>query len=192
MASWLERPVIVVLAALLAAAVVAIVIEQRDGGGEALEITLGDATPTPGGPIEVYVTGAVLNPGVYALQDGDRAVDAVFAAGGAGPDANLEAVNLAVRLRDEDQVLVPRLGQAVAERASGGVSNVAGATSININAAAASELDALPGIGEVYSQRIVDSRTQDGPFTTPEDLLVRDLIPQATFERIRDLITTGP
>ena len=186
MASWLERPVVVVLAALLSAAVVAIVVEQRDGGSDALEITLANVTPTPGGPIAVYVTGAVLHPGVYTLEDGARAVDAVFAAGGSTSDADLEAVNLAVRLRDEDQVLVPRAGQA------GSVSSsVAGATSVNINTASASELDALPGIGEVYSQRIVDSRTRDGLFAAPEDLIARDLIPQATFERIRDLVTTG-
>jgi len=191
-ASWLERPVIVVLAALLAAAVVAIVLEQRDGSGDALEITLGDLTPTPGGPIEVYITGAVLNPGVYELQDGDRAVDALYAAGGPSADANLEAVNLAVRLHDEDQVLVPRAGQAAAVSSSGVISNVAGATRVNINTASASELDALPGIGEVYSQRILDSRTRDGPFSTPDQLLAREIVPQATYERIRELITTGP
>jgi competence protein ComEA len=191
MASWLERPVVVVLAALLAAAVVALVIQQRDGSSDALEITLAELTPTPGGPIEVHVAGAVLHPGVYQLEDGDRAVDALFAAGGPASDANLEAVNLAVRLHDEDQVLVPRLGEP-AGASSGVISDVAGATKVNINTASASELDALPGIGEVYSQRVVDSRTRDGLFAAPEDLRVRDLIPQATFDRIRDLITVGP
>jgi competence protein ComEA len=191
MASWLERPVVVVLAALLAAAVVALVIQQRDVGEEPFEITLAGLTPTPGGPIEVYVAGAVVHPGVYQLKDGDRAVDALFAAGGNTPGANLEGVNLAVRLHDEDQVLVPRVGQPAAA-SSGVISNVAGATKVNINTASASELDALPSIGEVYSQRIVDSRTRDGLFTAPEDLLAREVVPQATYERIRDLISTGP
>src|SRR3990170_5637978 len=187
MASWLERPVIVVLAALLAGAVVAVVLERRDAP-EPLEISLADLTPTPGGPIEIYITGAVLQPGVYELKDGDRAVDALYAAGGPASDANLEAVNLAVRLHDEDQVLVPRLGQQ-AVSSSGVTSSVAGASKININTATAAELDALPGIGEVYSQRIVDSRTRDGLFTSPDELLAREITPRATYERIRDLIT---
>ena len=191
MVSWLERPVIVVLAALLAGAVVALALERRDAP-DPLEISLADLTPTPGGPIEIYITGAVLHPGVYELKDGDRAVDALYAAGGPASDANLEAVNLAVRLHDEDEVLVPRLGQA-AVSSSGVTSSIAGAVSkININTATAAELDALPGIGEVYSQRIVDSRTRDGLFTSPDELLAREITPRATYESIRDLITIGP
>ena len=194
MASWLERPVIVLMAALLAGAVVALVIERRDGP-EPLEISLPDLTPTAGGPIQVYITGAVVHPGVYELKDGDRAVDALFAAGGAAPDADLESVNLAVRLHDEDRLLVPRQGQTASASAPSGVtSNVAGVSTakINLNTATAGELDALPGIGEVYSQRIVDSRTRDGLFAAPDELLARDIIPQATFERIQDLISVGP
>lgn len=194
MASWLERPVIVLMAALLAGAVVALVIERR-GGPAPLEISLPDLAPTAGGPIQVYVTGAVVHPGVYELKDGDRAVDALFAAGGASPDADLELANLAVRLHDEDRLLVPRQGQAASALAPSGVtSNVAGVstTKININTATAGELDTLPGIGEVYSQRIVDSRTRDGLFAAPDELLARDIIPQATFARIQDLISVGP
>jgi competence protein ComEA len=190
------QAIVIGVVALLAAALVALAIERSDDPG-AFEITPG-TTPTPGGPIEVYITGAVLQPGVYEMADGDRVVDLLQAAGGQAPDANLEALNLAVRLHDEDQVTVPRIGQAAV---SSGITNgqssaVAGATNdgapININTASASELDALPGIGEVYSQRIVDSRTTVGPFVAADDLLNRQLIPRATFEKIRDLITVGP
>ena len=189
MASWLERyrnPIIVGLAALLAAAVVTIIVQQRSGP-DALEIRPGELTPAPGGPIEVHITGAVAQPGVYEMADGDRVVDLLYEAGGPAPDANLEAINLAKRLHDEDLVLVPRVGQAN--------SNVLGASSltVNINTASADELDAtLPGIGEAYSQRIVESRTTDGPFATPEELLERELIPRATYDGIRDMITVGP
>jgi competence ComEA-like helix-hairpin-helix protein len=62
----------------------------------------------------------------------------------------------------------------------------------NINTADARTLDSLPGIGEVYSQRIVDSRTANGPFASTDDLLQRKIIPRATFEKIKDLITVGP
>ncbi len=86
---------------------------------------------------------------------------------------------------------MPRIGQG----AVGSTSQVAGAAApapVNINAASAQDLDALPGIGAVYSQRIVDSRTADGPFATIDDLVNRQLIPRATYDKIRDLITVGP
>jgi competence protein ComEA len=190
-----RNAVIIGLAALLAGAIVFLAVERRDGT-RPLEINIAQLTPTPGGPIEVYITGAVARPGVYEMQDGDRVIDVLLEAGGAAPDANLEALNLAVRLRDEDQVTVPRIGQVAPAASSGGsASDVAAAATVpvNINTASARELDdALPGIGEVYSQRIVDSRTRDGPFTSPDDLLLRALIPRATFERIRELVTVGP
>ena len=191
MATGLERyshAIIIGLAALLVAAVIALIVERQDNRST-LELTF-DGTPAAGGPIEVYITGAVAQPGVYEMSDGDRAVDALYKAGGPAPDADLEAVNLALRLHDEDRVVVPRIGQA-----SGGSSQVAGAVSeaaVNINTASAQDLDALPGIGEVYSQRIVDSRTVIGPFANPDDLVNRQLIPRATYDKIRDLITAGP
>ncbi len=189
--AWLERyshAIIVGLAALLVAAVIALVVE-RQNSGQPLQITV-DGTPTAGGPIQVYVTGAVAQPGVYEMKDGDRAVDALYKAGGPAPDADLEAVNLALRLHDEDRVVVPRMGEAAT---TGSTSQVAGATApVNINKASAQELDALPGIGAVYSQRIVDSRTTAGPFATTDDLVNRQLIPRATYDKIRDLITVGP
>jgi competence protein ComEA len=194
MTSWLDRyssPIIIALAALLAAAIVAIVLQQRDEPAS-LEIAFDEATPGAGGPIEVYITGAVAKPGVYEMAGGDRVVDLLHEAGGAAPDANLEAINLAVRLHDEDQVIVPRVGQPASS--SGVVSGVAAAAQalVNINSASAAELDTLPGIGEAYSQRIVDSRTTAGLFRAIDDLLTRDLIPNATYDRIRDLIAVGP
>lgn len=177
--------VLVVLAALLAAAVVFIAID-RSGDRAPLEIAFDAATP--GGPIEVYVRGAVARPGVYEIADGDRVVDAVAAAGGFAPDANPEAINLAIRLHDEDQVAVPRLGQPASS-----VSGVVSGEALNINSATAQELDdKLPGIGEVYSQRIVDSRTNDGLFQSTEELVTRELIPRGTYERISELISAGP
>jgi competence protein ComEA len=181
------------LIAIVAALAVWAVLEQRDGSGP-IELVTDNATPGASGsgrPITVYITGAVNEPGVYELDDGDRAIDALDAAGGAAPDANLEAVNLALRLHDEDQLTVPRLGDAtsgVAGVTAGASSASGGGPTINLNSATAAELEALPGIGETYAARIVDSRTTAGPFTTPEDLLTRDLIPQGTYERIASLI----
>lgn len=187
MASWLERyhtPIIIVLAALLAAIAVAFVLDRRDD--PSLEIRFGE--PTPGGPIEVYITGEVARPGVYEMADGDRVIDLLNEAGGFTPDADPVAINLAKRLHDEDRVIVPRLGEPVA-----GVAGVVSGNAVNINEATAAALAAeLPGIGEVYSQRIVDSRTSDGLFTRTEELVERSIIPRGTYEKIRDLITVGP
>ncbi len=183
------------MAALLAAALVALALERRDDP-KPLEITRA-GQPTAGGPIQVYITGAVMQPGVYEMTDGDRVVDLLYKAGGQAPDANLESINLAVRLRDEDQVLVPRAGQAAAGSVTNGQSSsVAGVSSsgglVNINTASVSELDALPGIGEVYSQRIVENRAANGLFASPDDLVNRQIIPRGTYDKIRDMITTGP
>jgi competence protein ComEA len=99
-------------------------------------------------------------------------------------------INLARRIHDEDQVVVPKVGGQPA------VSQVAGASAsgapIDINTASAGVLDSLPGIGEVYSNRIVDSRVADGPFQSTEDLVTRKLVPRATYEKIQPLITVSP
>lgn len=178
--------IVLALAAVLAAGIAFFIAGHRN---EPATLELVADAPKTGDPIEVHVTGGVAHPGVYQLSYGDRAVDALYAAGGQAPDADLEAINLAKRLRDEDQIVVPRVGAATS-----GTSQVAGAAigPVNINTASADELDALPGIGEVYSARIVESRDRDGPFQSLEDLLARDLIPRATFEKIYGLITLGP
>lgn len=184
--------IVIGIAAVLAAAVVMLILDRRDGP-QPLQITPGQAGPDESGPIEVYITGAVVSPGVYEMHEGDRVVDLLAEAGGHTPDADLEAVNLALKLHDEDQVIVPRQGETTAD-VGGGSSDVLGFTGpVNINTASRHELaDLLPGIGEVYSRRIVDSRETDGPFRDVDDLLIRGLIPQSTFENIRDLITVGP
>jgi competence protein ComEA len=191
MTHWLERyrtPLLIVLAGAAILGLVFFVLRQREGPPP-LELQVGDATSS-GSEIMVHVTGAVAAPGVYALHDGDRVVDAVEAAGGPSADADLVTLNLARRIHDEDQVVVPRVGEQTA------VSQVAGASAngalIDINTASAAVLDSLPGIGEAYSNRIVDSRATNGPFQSTEDLVTRKLIPRATYEKIKSLITVSP
>jgi competence protein ComEA len=185
---WLERHRSTILTALAAAVIVGLVvlILQHRSGPQPLEIRL-DEPPADGQPVEVYVAGAVQQPGVYTLDDGDRVADALEAAGGPAADADLAALNLARRLRDEDQITVPRQGPPAA-----GVLDATTVAKIYINTATAQLLDSLPGIGEVYSQRIVESRTVNGPFASIDDLLERDIIPRSTFDKIKDLITVGP
>ena len=179
MNSWLERNRSVVLAFLAAVIVVGLVILvlQHRGGPKPLEIRFDDPA-LDGRSIEVYVTGAVQEPGVYTLHEGDRIEDALAAAGGTTDDADTESLNMAERVDDEEKVVIRRVGET--------------SPRININSATAQELDALPGIGEVYSQKIVDSRVAEGPFHRPEELVERKVIPSATYDKIRDLITVGP
>jgi competence protein ComEA len=191
MDGWLDRyrtPLLSVLAGAAVLGLVFFVIRQREGPPP-LELQVGDATSS-NSEIMVHVTGAVAAPGVYALHEGDRVVDALEAAGGPSADADLVAINLARRIHDEDQVVVPKVGGQTA------VSQVAGASAngapIDINTASAAVLDSLPGIGEVYSNRIVDSRVVDGPFQSTEELVTRKLIPRATYEKIQALITVSP
>jgi competence protein ComEA len=185
MRAWLERHrdiLIIALAVALAVALVLLILNWRQGP-EPLEIHFSD--PSLDGPeIQVYVSGAVERPGVYVLHDRERVVDAVEAAGGPTEDADMEALNLAQRIHDEDHVTVPRIGEPSSAAGTGGSPQL-----IDINTASAALLDTLPGIGEVYSQRIVDSRVSEGPFQTIEELVERKIISRSTYDKIKDLIT---
>ena len=132
--------------------------------------------------IEVYVTGAVIHPGVYALPPGSRVKDAVNAAGGMLPIADRENINLATLLADGDHVEVPRAAFSSSEETT---------DRININRASAEELDTLPGIGPALAQEIVNYRRQYGNFQTIEDIMGVPGIGPATFDRIKEYITTG-
>jgi len=156
--------------------------------------------PTPR-PLRIYVTGAVAAPGVYHLPPGSIAEDALAAAGGARPGADLSSINLAQPLVDGDQLDIPVLRPTESPAPGGAPASGAGAPAlapltadqkINLNTATASELDALPGIGPVIAQRILDYRAQHGPFARPEDLMEVSGIGEATFNRIKDDVVVGP
>lgn len=156
-------------------------------GGPPPALVLHDSASSEG-TVVVQVAGAVAAPGLYELPSGARIQDAVVAAGGALPEADLDSLNLARYLRDGEKVLVAGSSSEVA----GAVATLAPGQKLDINAATADQLDQLPGIGEAYSRRIVDSRTVDGPYSAVEDLMTRRVIPAATFEAIRGLVTVSP
>jgi competence protein ComEA len=150
--------------------------------------TLDPATPTPA-HINVYVSGAVYKPDVYALPLGSLVKDAVAKAGGATAEADLDHVNLALKLSDQMQVYVPRKGETVP---SGKTPTPALTGPININTASVEELDRLPGIGPSIAQAIIDYRTANGPFKKIEDINDVKGIGDALFAKIKDSITVGP
>lgn len=148
------------------------------------------ATPSPAAVILVDVAGWVRRPGVYEFTEGSRVIDAVQAAGGARPGAFLQSLNLAAPLVDGTQILVPKEGAPppapVGGEVGGGVST---GGLVNVNTATAIDLETLPGVGEVIAQAIVDYRTQNGPFSSVDQLLDVTGIGDATLENIRELVT---
>lgn len=139
----------------------------------------------------VHVTGLVRRPGVYELREGDRVIDAIEAAGGPRPGADLGALNLAAVLVDAQQVLVPRRGaaQAAVETAPSASGPAAATQLVNVNTATPAELETLPGIGTVLAEAIVAYREEHGPFASIDQLEDVSGIGPVTLEEIRDLVT---
>ena len=133
----------------------------------------------------MHVVGAVRAPGVVHLPGGARVADAVAAAGGAEPDADLARVNLARVLADGEQVVVPRPGDAVAPAPTAVPG--AGGTLLDLNSAGLADLDALPGIGPVLAQRILDRR-QKQLFTSVDELGEVSGIGPTLLDRLRPLV----
>ncbi|MEA2313015.1 MAG: competence protein ComEA [Solirubrobacteraceae bacterium] len=129
--------------------------------------------------VVVHVAGAVRDPGVYRLKSGSRVDDAIARAGGARPRADLSALNLAAKLEDGRQVLVPLRppagGAAAAPTASGPAGTTtspgaAPAVPLNLNTATAEQLDALDGIGPATAAHILQYRQEHGGFGSVEEL----------------------
>lgn len=188
--------------AALATALVAV------GLGAWLLLAVGAAPPTPDDVLDPFgepsssavslasdllvvdVEGAVLRPGIFELPAGSRVADAIEAAGGYSPQADLAAaaaqVNLAAVLRDGQQIAVPVIGAPTGGGGSGG--SVGGL--VDLNTASPEALDALPGIGPVTVQKIVAARDEQ-PFASLEEMVTRKVLTNAQVDKIRDLVTLG-
>ncbi|MFN8382417.1 MAG: ComEA family DNA-binding protein [Anaerolineales bacterium] len=148
-------------------------------------------------PVAVHVIGAVPRPGLYEFAEGARVQDAIDAAGGLLASANMDAINLAALLVDGEQLNIPYKDGAAPTEPPNAL-ELPGATEttnsentdlININTASLEELDSLPGIGPTTAQRIIDYRTENGPFTTIDEIMDVSGIGPATFDEIKNLIT---
>lgn len=141
--------------------------------------------------IMVHISGAVNKPGILRLDSSKRLVDALDLAGGARDDADLDRVNLAARLHDEEKIYIPKVGEVQNNISSLGSSPSSSDTSskININSADLSELTKIPGVGEKTAQKIIDYRANNS-FSSIEDIKNIPGIGDKKFESMKDYIST--
>ncbi len=145
-------------------------------------------TPTV---VVVDVAGAVRRPGVYRLPQGSRITDAVARAGGMSRNAATSSVDLAAPLADGEQVLVPATaagGAGVPAAPTGSAAGPGVSAPVDLNTATAEQLDALPGVGPVTAQKIVDYRQQHGPYTSVDDLDAISGIGPAKIANLKGLV----
>ena len=172
--------------AAILAALAAFELLGRDGGAPAAPVRLGrgaagraEAT-RPG--LYVHVAGAVRRPGVYRLPAAARVAVAIRRAGGSARGADLTAINLAARLQDGQQVVVPRAGQ-------GGAAGVGGAgQKPGLGSATVEQLDELDGIGPKLAERIVEYRRAHGGFRSLEQLREVDGIGEKRLEALKEAL----
>jgi competence protein ComEA len=138
----------------------------------------------------VAAAGAVVSPGLYKLSAGSRVADVLNAAGGPTPDADVDQLNLAMKVSDGDRVYVPRKGETPPPAAGvvGGATGSAADAPVNLNTATLEQLDGLPGVGPATAQAILDYRKQHGRFRSVQDLLQVGGIGPSKLEKLRQRV----
>lgn len=194
-------------------------VEVREPGSESgTRVIATDSDPVPsagaqnssGGKVVFQVAGSVWKPGVYTLPEGQRVNDAINAAGGALPQADVQALNLAAKIEDGQRIFVPatqmrttavpmRTGAMASQpgspaptssaKPSGGKLKTPGEGLVHINSADEGELQRLPGVGPSTAQKIIDYRNQIGKFTTPEQIMDVKGIGPKKFEKMRPFVS---
>lgn len=150
------------------------------------------------GTIRVHVQGLVKRPGLYRLVPGARRADAIQAAGGVLPGAQLEGLSLASALSDGDSVVVPKLGAAAPgvspspprgrRPARNQRAPLSASAPVNLNTATVAQLDALPGIGPSIANDIIGYRSQHGRFRSLDELREVAGIGEARLRRLKPLL----
>lgn len=183
------------LAALVAAALVGLLVWHGRPRPEAFPppaVAVGSAPPGPSpsasaASIVVAVTGKVRHPGVVTVAAGARVIDALRAAGGPLPDADLETLNLARKLTDGELVAVGVPGVSPGP-APDGAAAPGSSGPVDLNTATLAELDTLPGVGPVLAQRILDWRTEHGRFASVDQLADVPGIGESRMAQLRVLV----
>lgn len=191
-----RQQLVVYAAALLAVALIGARYLKESGGRAApptpAKVELGrGAAGGGGGRAYVHVTGAVRRPGVYRMPSWARLDAAIRRAGGATRRADLQGVNLAAKVSDGRQVIVPaRVGSAGPAAAAGAAVSgaAAGAAPISLNTATVEQLDQLEGIGPATAQKILDWRKEHGGFGSVEDLRQISGIGPKRFDSLKEKV----
>lgn len=136
-------------------------------------------------PWVVDVVGAVVRPGLVQVAKNSRVIHVIEAAGGLMPDADRSRINMAQRVSDGMQIIVPRVGENIEPTSDTGMP----AAPLSINRATAEELQRLPGIGPTIASRIVEERQRRNGFRSLEELLEVAGISQSKFNQILPLIS---
>ena len=199
----IQRPVLIACSVAL---VVALVLGGRSlasqsaqsgpsGAGSAYQATAATTTSaalmlqSAEQPPVVHVAGAVRRPGVYTLKVGARARDAVRRAGGPTRRGDLNAINLAARISDGAQVIVPLKAAGVSGSAAPGSADGATATLVSLGNATAEQLDGLDGVGPATAEKIIQWRTEHGGFSSVDDLAEVPGIGPKKLEALRPQVT---
>ena len=143
----------------------------------------GEENKAEQGQMMVHITGAVKQPGVVSLNQGARLIEAIELVGGVTETADLDSLNLARKLQDEEKIHIPAIGEVSQSSLTG--EN----TKVNINTASLEELKSLPGVGDVIAQGIIDYRQKNGGFKQLEELKNVTRIGDKIYEGLSELIT---
>lgn len=175
---------VLVLVGLGCAVLVSVLGDHGSAGDVARPSAAASLAPAAGAQVFVHILGAVERPGLYELREGDRAVDAVAAAGGFTAAADRAQLNLARFVVDGEQIYVAAVGES-----AGTVPGTTPEGKVNINTADQQALETLPRVGPALAARIIDWRTAHGRFTAIDDLKNVTGIGDKTFDGLKDLVT---
>ena len=178
----------------LALLIAAVVLLTRSDDAAPVRIVAPTGAPAskPAPDIKVQISGEVMFPGVYLMSPDDRVIDAIAAAGGNGPNADLSGINLSKRVQDEARYHVPAIGDSTsafyARAANPGYQS---SGLIDLNTAPSRELETLPGIGPSLAGAIIAYREDNGPFAAVDDVDDVPGIGPKTLDSIRELVTVS-
>ena len=141
--------------------------------------------------VTVYISGEVNSPGIVTVNSGERLANVVEKVGGVTSNADLNQVNMAIKVEDEEHYIIPKIGEALEVQENIMAENNGtkeDSSKININKATIEELDSLPGVGEATANKIVNYRDENGEFKSIEEIKNVNGIGDKKFQDMKDLI----